>query len=216
MLLASVVVHRFVDNQWLVSNCILLRIMPRSMEFRIIMKDYPSFLLTRCNWCLCYVWSQTSSRRQVEVSSGSYILRHAKTENNCIFLGSRNLSLDGLLSAQICPLCVLSSSLYSPADISFSLPLTFTAFLIFFPPAFLYSNWFFSHGFTLFQPFLHANQFSFFPPSFLSFKIPSFICFNSPPFLVPCCSFTSKSWRPSSLRRPISPCHDRYTILYQV
>jgi hypothetical protein len=97
MLLARVIVHRFVDNnQWLVSNCILLRIRPRSMEFRIIMKDYPSFLLTRCKLYLCYVLSQTSGRRQVEISSGSYILSHAKAEKNCIFLRSRNLSLDGL------------------------------------------------------------------------------------------------------------------------
>lgn len=141
--------------------------MPRSMEFRIIMKGYPTFLLTRCNWCLYYVWSQTSGRRQVEVFSGTHILLHAKPQKNCIFLGSRDLSLYGLLSAPICPLCVLSSSLYFPADISFSLPLTSTAFLIFFPPDFPYSNWFSSYGFTLFQLFLHANQFLIVFPFFL-------------------------------------------------
>ena len=82
-----------------------------------------------------------------------------RLKNNCFFVRSGDLSLDGLLSTPICSLCVLSSSLYLPTDISFSLPLTSTAFFIFFPPDFLYSNWFSSHGVALFQLFLHANQF---------------------------------------------------------
>lgn len=80
-------------------------------------------------------------------------------KKNCFFVRSGDLSLDGLLSAPICSLCLLSSSLYLAADITFFLPLTSTAFFIFFPPDFLYSNWFSSHGITLFQLFLHANQF---------------------------------------------------------
>jgi len=86
-----------------------------------------------------------------------FVIRMLK--KNCVFLGSWDLSLYGLLSAPVCSLCVLSSSPYLPADISFSLSLTSTAFYIFFPPDFLYSNWFSSHGIALFQLFLHANQF---------------------------------------------------------
>lgn len=87
---------------------------------------------------------------------------------NGFSLGSGDLSLDGLLSAPVCSVCTLSPSLYLAADISFSLPLISTAFFIFFPPDFLYSNWFSSHGITFFQLFLQANQFLI-VSSFLSF-----------------------------------------------
>jgi len=86
-----------------------------------------------------------------------------RVRKNWFFVRSGDLSLDGLLSTPICSLCVLSSSLYLLAHISFSLPLTSTTFFIFFPPDFLNSNWFSSHGITLFQLFLHANQFLSFP-----------------------------------------------------
>lgn len=101
---------------------------------------------------------QTEDKLNFPLAHPYFVTRMLKKKTD-FFLGSGDLSLDGILSAPICSLCLLSSSLYLPADISFSLPLTSTAFFIFFPPDFLYSNWFSSHGITLFQLFLHANQF---------------------------------------------------------
>lgn len=87
-----------------------------------------------------YLVMKPSAQTQA-ISWLNFPLTHPYFVTRCLrkivfFARSGDLRRDGLLSAPICFLYVPSFSLYLPADISFSIPLTSTT-LIFFPPDFL-------------------------------------------------------------------------------